>query len=90
MSNGNFTIEIIDTNTNIGTNYIVNGSDLIDFNTFNSSAYTSDIITYFSGSYIAELIRDNTDLYQTLKFYDETDGSLLQTITLTGDSYNNY
>ena len=92
MSNGNFTIEIIDNNTDIGTNYIVNGSDLIDFSTFNSTAYTSDIITYFSGSYIAELIREDSNnyLYQTLKFYDETDGSLLQTITLTGDSYNNY
>ena len=91
MSNGNFTIDIIDNNTDIGTNYIVNGSDLLDFSTFNSTAYTSNIITYFSGSYIAELIRNsNTDLYQTLKFYDGTDGSLLQTLTLTGDSYNNY
>ena len=49
MSNGNFTIEIIDNNTDIGTNYIVNGSDLLDFSTFNSTAYTSNIITYFSG-----------------------------------------
>jgi hypothetical protein len=90
MSNDNFTITIYDNNTNIGTSYIVNGSDLTQFSDFDNSTFDSTIITYFSGSYIGEMIRDfNADLYQTFKIYDGTDGSLLQTLELTGDTYDN-
>jgi hypothetical protein len=91
MSNDNFSIVIYDNNTNIGTNYIVNGSDLIEFNTFDNTTYYTNIITYFSGSYLGEILYNfNTNLQVSFKIYDGTDGSLLQTIDLTGDNYNNY
>jgi hypothetical protein len=90
MSNDNFTITIYNINGS-AVSYIVDGSTLTQFSSFNENIYVQTTITYFSGSWIGEIIRDsNTDLYQTLKFYDGTDGSLLQTITLTGDSYNDY
>jgi hypothetical protein len=94
MSNDNFSITIYNIN-GTAVSYIVNGSELIPFSEFDTqigdSAYEIDIITYFSGSWIAETmysVLDNS--YETLKFYDGTDGTLLQTLSLTGDTYNNY
>ena len=91
MSNDNFSIRITDNNTNIRTNYIVNGSDLIEFSNFDTTTYSPNIITYFSGSYLGErLYNVNTGLYEALNIYDGTDGSLLQTLDLTGDTYTQY
>ena len=102
MSNDNFSITISNTISGTEVSYIVNGSTLIPFNEFNSSGYNQNIITYFSGSWIAETIYSvgnptpesiyavGSDNYETLKFYDGTDGTLLQTLNLTGDTYTNY
>jgi hypothetical protein len=90
MSNDNFSVTIYNI-SGTAVNYIVNGSTLTPFNEFDSSGYTSNIITYFSGSWIVERISSfSTNNYETLKFYDGTDGILLQTLYLTGDTYTNY
>jgi hypothetical protein len=90
MSNDNFTITIYNINGN-ASSYIVDGSNLTQFSSFDENTYNQNIITYFSGSWIGEVIyNNNTNYYETLKFYDGTDGSLLQTLDLTGDDYTNY
>jgi len=90
MSNDNITITIYNI-SGTAVNYIVNGSELISFNEFDDVAYNNDIITYFSGSWIAERLYSIDDSsHETLKFYDGTDGTLLQTLYLTGDTYTNY
>lgn len=91
MSNDNFTITIDNMISGTSVNYIVNGSELIPFSEFDSVANTNNILTYFSGSWIGETMYSiGDDSYETLKFYDGTDGTLLQTLYLTGDTYVNF
>lgn len=90
MSNGNFIITIYNINGS-AVSYIVDGSTLTQFSSFDENLITQDIITYFSGSWIGEIMYNiNTNYYETLKFYDGTDGTLSQTLDLTGDTYNEY
>jgi len=90
MSNDNFTITIYNINGN-ASSYIVDGSNLTQFSSFNNNTRNQTIITYFSGSWIGEVIYyDSFDYYKTLNFYDGTDGTLLQTLDLPIGLYTNY
>lgn len=91
-SSNTFGISVRDTNTNDYTNYIVSGTNLTQYSTYNSNTYNQQSIYYFDGSFIGELnyLQSGSDM-QNLKFYDGVNGNVLQTYDFTtGATYNNW
>lgn len=90
MSNGNFLINITDTTGNTRANYIVNNDNLTQFgDTIDTTTYDNYVSSYYSGDFIVTLKHNYIDnTYESAEICG-SDGSILQTILLTGVTYNN-
>jgi hypothetical protein len=89
MSNGNFLISITDTTGNTTANYIVNNDNLTQFgDTLDSTTYNCYVSSYYGGDFIFLFKHNYTNnTYENIEIYG-SDGSSLQTIQLTGATYN--
>ena len=90
-SSNTFGLQIRDTNTNEYTNYIVSGSNVTQFSTYDGNSYNQQHIFYFDGSFINELTFLGSGDMQTLNIYNGVTGSVLKTYDFTtGATYNNW
>jgi len=89
--NGNIVLVVYDSNTTLATNYLINeNNQFTEFSSYDYTLYTNNwIFSYFDGDFISELKETNSG-YESLTFYNDTDGALLQGLDLTGDVYNDY
>ena len=82
-------VTISNTTGNTNTNYILSGETLTQLgDSYSTSSYMELVSTYFSGNFIP-VLKIGPSEFDSLKIYN-IDASLLQTVNLSGLTYNNY
>lgn len=92
-SDGSIMLVLQNTTANTQTNYSVLGDTMTQFgDTFDYNLSGQTLWSYFDGTFITQLVYNNSYQFQSLNLYD-TSGNTLQNIDLTvsgGNYYDNY